>query len=159
MSRCPTINFQFSIMSKWLAEHISTKVSFKITGGDRHVYIHIGWPWIWNQCFCLGIWNDDLTKLILLPSFQLATRLNSQNTYESDFINELWYINLFMNIGISYWHNWTFDLTYMLILLYFCSLQDYWHRSTCNPLVHNSWGEMKRVEKRVFKLPKMRKKN
>ena len=31
MSRCPTFTFQVSIMSKWLAKHISTKVSFKIT--------------------------------------------------------------------------------------------------------------------------------
>jgi len=37
--------------------------------------------------------------MIHLPSFQLATRLNSQNTNETEFINELWHINLFMNIG------------------------------------------------------------
>ena len=76
MSRCPTINFQLTIMSKWLAKHISTKVSFKITIRNRHRYVDIGWLWIWNQCFYLGIWNDDRTKLIVLPSFQLATQLN-----------------------------------------------------------------------------------
>jgi len=48
-----------------------------------HVYIDIGRPWIWNQCFYLGIWNDDRTKIIVLPSFQLATRLNSQSTNET----------------------------------------------------------------------------
>jgi len=52
-------------------------------------------------CFYLGIWNDDRTKMIVLPSFQLATRLNSQNTNETVFIIERWHINFFMNIGIS----------------------------------------------------------
>jgi len=37
MSRCPTINFQFSIMSKCFAKHISTKVSFKINIRKIHV--------------------------------------------------------------------------------------------------------------------------
>ena len=119
MSRCPTINFQLSIISKWLAKHISTKASFKITSRKRHVYIDICCPWIWNQCFLLGIWNDDRTKMIVFPSFQLATRLNSQNTNETEFINELWLINLFMIIGISNWHNWSFDLTKMLFLTLF----------------------------------------
>jgi len=88
-------------MSKWLAKHISTKVSFKITIRKRHVYLEIGRPWIWNQCLYLGFWNDDRTKILVLPSFQLATRLNSQNTNETEFINEIWHINLYMNIGIS----------------------------------------------------------
>jgi len=51
MSQCPTINIQFSIMSKWLAKHISTKVSFKISTRKRRVYVDIGWSTIWNQCF------------------------------------------------------------------------------------------------------------
>jgi len=111
VSRCPTFNFQLSKITKWLDKHISTKVSFKITIRKRHVYIDIGWPWIWKKCFCLGIWNDDRTKMIVLPSFHIATRLNSQNTNETEFINELWYINLFMYIGNSNWHNGSFDLT------------------------------------------------
>jgi len=76
-------------MSEWLAKHISTKVSFKITTRKSHVYIDIGWTWIWKQCFYLEIWNDDCNKMIVLPSFQLPTRLNSQNTNETEFINEL----------------------------------------------------------------------
>jgi len=52
----------------------------------------------------LGIRNDDRTKMLVLLSFQFATRLNSQNTNESEFINELQHINIFMNIGISNWH-------------------------------------------------------
>ena len=64
MSRCPTINVHLSIMSKWLAKHISTKVSFKITIRKRHVDVDIDWPWIWNQCFYLGIWKVDWTKII-----------------------------------------------------------------------------------------------
>ena len=111
MPRCPTFFFQLSIMSKWIAKLISTKVSFKITIRKIHVYIDIGWPWIWNNWFYLGIRNDDRNKMIVLPSFQLATRLNSQNTNETEFIIELWHIHLFMNIGISNWHNWNLDLT------------------------------------------------
>ena len=104
------INFLLSIISKWLAKHISTIVSFKITTGNRHVYIDSGWPWIWHHCFFgnLKWWS---TIMIVLHSFHLATRLNSQNTNETEFINELLNINLFMNIGISNWHNWNFDLT------------------------------------------------
>ena len=108
MMRSPSINFQLSVMSKWLAKHISTKVSFKIITSKRHVYIDIGCPWIWYQCFYLGIWNDDRRKMIFLPSFQLAIRFNSQNTNETEFINENWHINLYMNIGISNWHVWSF---------------------------------------------------
>jgi len=48
--------------------------------------------------------------MIAFPSFHLATRLNSQNTNETEFINEHLHINLFMNIGISNWHNRSFDL-------------------------------------------------
>ena len=111
MTRCPTINFQLWIMPKCLAKHIITKVSIQITLRKRHVYIDIGWSWIWNQCFHLGFWNDDRTKMIVLPSFHFATWLNTQNTNEIVFINELWNINLFMKIGISNWHNWILDLT------------------------------------------------
>ena len=37
MSRCPTLTFQVKIMTKCLAKHIGTKVSFKITIRKRHV--------------------------------------------------------------------------------------------------------------------------
>ena len=88
MTRCPTFTFQVSIMSKWLAKHISTKVSFKITIRKRHVYIDIRWPWKWNRYFELRIWEDERSKIIFLPSFQLVTWLNSQNRIET---------SLFMN--------------------------------------------------------------
>ena len=42
--------------------------------------------------------------------------------------------------------------------LYFSSLHDYWPPSTWNVLVHTSWCEMERCEKRVFQLLNMRKK-
>ena len=100
-------NNQFSAHDnvKWLAKRISTKVSFKILLGKG---MFKTWPWIWNQYFYFVFWNDDRTKLIVLPSFQLAARLNSQNTYETVFHNEIWKINLYMNIGISNWHNWSY---------------------------------------------------
>ena len=116
MSRCPTINFQISIMSKCLAKNISTILSFKITNRKRHVYIDIPWTWIWNQYFYLGIWNDDRTKMIVLHSFQLSKRLNSLNTYETLFHNKTWHINLYMNIGISKRHNWIYEPTRLKFL-------------------------------------------
>jgi len=95
-------NNQFSALDniKMTSQPHNT-VSLKITTRKRHVYVYIGWPWKWYQCFYLGFWNDDLTKMKVLHSFLLARRLNSQNTNETDFINELWHINLYMNIGIS----------------------------------------------------------
>jgi len=108
--------------------------------------------------FYLGIWNNYHTKIIVLPSFQLATRLNSQNTNKTEFINELWHINciwlLLFPIGIievSTPRKWLF-------WLYFSSLHEYWLTSTWNYLVHSSWGEMASCEKRGFLLLKMPKK-
>ena len=86
MSRCPTFTFKVSIMSKWLVKHISTKVSLKITIRKRHVYIDIRWPWKWNQYFYMGIWEDERSKIIFLPSFQLVARLNSQNWNETSLL-------------------------------------------------------------------------
>ena len=78
--------FQVSIMSKWLGKHISTKVPFKITIRKKHVYNDIRWPWKWNQYFYLGIWEDERSKIILFPSFQLVTQLNSQNRIETSLL-------------------------------------------------------------------------
>ena len=96
MSRCPTFTFHVSIMSKWLAKHISTKVSFKITIRKRHIYIDISWTWKRNQYFYLGISGDEHSKIVSLPSLQLVTRLNSQKRNEtsllmdSDTLNCIW---------------------------------------------------------------------
>ena len=80
-------NIHFSGLDnvKWPAKHISTKVSFKITIRKRHVYIDIRWPWKWNQYFYLAIW-DEPSKIIFLRSFQLVTRLNSQNRNETSLL-------------------------------------------------------------------------
>jgi hypothetical protein len=43
------------------------------------------------------------------------------------------------------------------IWLYFSSLNNYWPPSTWISLVHTSWGEMERCEKRAFQFLKMRK--
>ena len=48
------------------------------------------------------------------PSFQLVTRINSQDRNEILYINILRHIILYMNIGISNWHNWIFDETNMM---------------------------------------------
>jgi hypothetical protein len=158
VTRCPTFTFQVSIISKWLAKLISTKFSFKFTMRERHVYIDIVWTWIWNQYFYFGIWNDDRTKLIVLPSFQLVTRINSQNRNETAFNNVPRLIILYMNIGISIWHNWNWTPRIWSFLLYFSSLHDFWPPSTWKSLVRTSWVKMKRCEKRALQLLKLRKK-
>jgi len=56
----------------------------------------------------ISIWESEL---IVLPSFHLATRLNSQNTNDIEFNNEFWHINSFLNIGNSNWRNSSFDHT------------------------------------------------
>ena len=96
MSLCRTFTFQFSIMSKWLAKHISTKVSFKITIRKGNVYIDIRWPGKWKQDFYLGIWKYERSIIIFLSSFQIVIRLISQNRNEtsllmnSDTLNCIW---------------------------------------------------------------------
>ena len=130
MSRCPTFVFQVSIMSKWLATRIRTKFSFKITVRKRCVYIDIRWPWKWNQFFYLRIWEDERSKRIFLPSFQLVTRLNSQNRNEtsllmkSDTLICIWILAFPIGIiQVSNTRKWIF-------LLYFSSLHDYWPPTT-----------------------------
>jgi hypothetical protein len=117
----------------------------------------IGWPWIWNQFFYLGIWNVDRTKMIVLHSFQLITWLNSQNTNETEFINESWHIHclwiFIISIGII-----EVSTSRKCFWFYFSSLHDHCPPSTWNSLVHTSWGEMNRCDKRAFQLLKMRKK-
>ena len=90
-----------------------TKVSFKITIRKKHVYIDIRWPWKWNQYFYLAIWGDEPSKIIFLPSFQLVTRLNSQNRNEKILLMNSDTLIVYMNITISYWHNSSFDSTKM----------------------------------------------
>ena len=82
----PNIHFSGLYNVEWLAKHICTKVSFKITNRKRHVYIHIRWPWKWNQYFYLGIWEDERSKIIYLTSFHHVTRLNSQNRNETSLL-------------------------------------------------------------------------
>ena len=111
MSRCPTFTFQVSIMSKWLAKHISTKVSFIITIRKRHVYIDFRWPLKWNHYFYLGIWNDERTKIIFLPSFQLVTRFNSENRNETSLLMNSDTLICIWILAFPIWHNSSFDST------------------------------------------------
>ena len=157
MFRFPTINFLLSTISKLLVKHISTKDSFEIVIRKRHVYIDIGWPWIWNQCFYLGIWNDNRTKMIVLPSFDRATRLKSQNTNETKNINEILNINLFRNIGISNGILRVSTSNKWCFLLYFSSLHYYWPPSTWNPLLHTSWCKWNDVKNVLFSSSKCEK--
>ena len=157
MSRCPTFTFQVSIMSKWLANHISTKVTFKITIRERHVYSDIRWPWKCKQYFYLGIWEDERSKIIFWPSFRLVTRLSSLNRNEtillmnSDTLICIWILAFPIGIiQVSTPRKWSF-------LLSFSFLHDYWPPTTLISWVHNSLGEIEWCEKRAFQLLKMRK--
>ena len=157
MSRCPTFTFHVLVVSKWLAKHTSTKVSFKNTIRKGHVYIDIRWPWKWNQYFYFEIWEDESSKIIFLPSFQIVTRLNSQNSNQtillmnSDQLICIWILAFRIGIiQVSTSRKWSF-------LLYFNSIHDYWPPTTSISLVHNPLGEMEWCEKRAFQLLKMRK--
>ena len=157
MSRFPTFTFQVSIMSKWLAKHISTKVFFKITIRKRHVYIDIRWPWKWNLYFYLGVWEDERSKIIFLPSFQLVAQLNSQNRNETSLLIDsdtsifIWVLAFPIGI-IQVWspRKWSF-------LLYFSSLQDYWPPTTLISLEHNSLGKWSDVKNMIFSFSKCEK--
>ena len=105
----------------------------------------------------MGIWEDELSKKIFLHSFQIVTRLNSQNRNEtillmnSDTLICIWISSFPIGIIlVSTPQKWSF-------LLYFSSLHDYWPPTTLISLVHNSLGEMEWCEKSAFQLLKMRK--
>jgi len=63
-----------------------------------------------------------------------------------------------MNIGISNWHIEVSTSRKCCFWLYFSCLHDYWSPSTWKSLVHTTWGEMERFEKRAFHHLKIRKK-
>jgi len=65
------------------------------------------------------IWNHDRTLMIDMLLFQLATRLNSRKTYEIEIHNEIWEINLYVNICVSNWHDGIFEPTNMKIFTFF----------------------------------------
>ena len=107
--------------------------------------------------FLFWIRYDESTKIIFLPSFQLVTRLNSQNINEiillmkSDTLICVWILSFPIGIiRVSTPRKWSF-------LLYFSTFHDYWPPPTFISLVHNSLGEMEWCEKRAFQLLKMRK--
>ena len=157
MSRCSTFNFQVSIVSKWLSKHISTNVSFKVTIRKRRVYIDIRWPWKWNRYFYLGIWEDERSRIIFLPSFRLITRLNSQNRNENillmnnDSLICIWILAFPIGrIQVS-------TSRKLIFLLYFNSLHDYWPLTTSISLVHNSSGQMEWCENVIFSFSKCEK--
>ena len=52
----------------------------------------------------ISIWEFEM-MIVVLPSFQLPTRHNSQNTKDDILINEQRPINLNMIIGNSIYHN------------------------------------------------------
>ena len=107
--------------------------------------------------FLLGIWEEERSKIIFLPSFQLVIRLNSQNRNEtslliiSDTLNCIWILAFPIGIiQVSTQRKWSF-------LRYFSSFHDYWPPTTLISLVHNSLSQNEWCENRAFQLLKMRK--
>ena len=103
-----------------------------------------------------AIWEDELSKIIFLPSFQLFTRLNSHNRNETSLLMNS-DILLYMNISISNWHNSSFDSTKMKFFTLFQFLTRLLTSTTLISLIHNSLGKTEWCEKRAFQLLKMRK--
>ena len=119
--------------------------------------LKIRWHWKWNQCFYLGIWRDERSKIIFLPSFQLVTQLNSQKRNETSFLMNsdtlifIWILAFPIGIiQVSTPRKWSF-------LLYFSSFHDYWPPTTLISLVHNSLGEMECVKNVLFSFSKCEK--
>jgi len=130
MSRCPTLTFKVSIMSKWLTKHISTKVSLKITIRKRHVYIDIRCPWKWNQYFYFGIRNDERTKINIFAFISARYTIKFTEEKWNNFINELWHINLNMNVFISNSYNSSFystKLKFFTLFQFFTRLLNSYH--------------------------------
>ena len=108
MSRCPTFTFQVSIISKLLGKHICTIVSFKIT--IRKYMFTLTFVDLENET-SISIWVFEkmnvLKKLFLLFSTRYTIKLTEEKW--NKFINELWNINLYMNIRVTNWHIWSND--------------------------------------------------
>ena len=107
--------------------------------------------------FLFGNLRKERSKIILLPSFQLVTRLNWKNRNEtillmnSDTSICIWILAFPIGIiQVSTPRKWSF-------LLYFSSFHDYWPPTTLISLENNSLGEMEWFENRAFQLLKMRK--
>ena len=103
--------------------------------------------------------------MIVFPLFQLTTPLNKQHTYETENYNELWYINLYVNIGnivpskisikyrfvyihiryveyetsISSWHIWNDDRNKMIVLPLFQITKRLNPQNTHVNIVISSW--------------------
>ena len=128
---------------------------FRNTLWSRHVCIWNTITFNLTRNSNLHIWNIDRTKTILLPLFQLATRLNSKKPYETYIHNELSHIHLYMIIGNPIWHLWNIETKKIKFFFFnFSSKGDYWPPNTRNPLVHKSMSEMERNEKYAFRSSK-----
>ena len=110
MAPCPTFIYEVSIMSKWLAKHISTKVSFKITIRKRHVFHWHSLTIKMKPVFLFGVLRRRFyNNIFAFFSARYTNKFTEQKC--NMFINEFWHINLYMNISNSNWHNSSFDST------------------------------------------------
>ena len=107
----------------------------------------------------ISIWEFENMNVLnnIFAFFSVPYTIKFTEQKWNKFTNELWHINLYMNISISNWHNSSFVSRKWSFLLYFSSFHDYWPPTTLISLVHNSLEEMEWCEKRAFQLLKMRK--
>ena len=106
------IHFSGFDNAKWLPKHISIKVSFKITIRKRHIYMTF--VDIENEN-SNSIWEFEKMNVLKQYFCIFSARYTFKFTEEKwkKFINEIWHINLYMNISNSNWHNLSFDSTIM----------------------------------------------
>jgi len=100
--------------------------------------------------FLFGVWNNERTKIIFLPSFQLVTRLNSQNRNETSLLMNsetlicIWILAFPIGIfQVSTPRKWRF-------LLYFSSLHDYGPPTTLISLLQTRWAKWSDVKNVLF---------
>jgi len=118
--------------------------------------------YVFGRCRFLALtwpWNDVRTKMRVYIYFNSLrvyihrTHVKLRYIMNSDTLLCIWIpvfpIGIFEVSTARKWGFW----------LYFISIHDYLHPNPRNSLVHNSWSEMERREKRAFQLLKMRKMN
>ena len=78
-------NIHFSGLDNVKMTCITHKYTSKLLlGKDMFTLTFVDWKW--NQYFYLGIWEDERSKIIFVPSFQLVIRLNSQKRNETSLL-------------------------------------------------------------------------
>ena len=156
MSRCTTITFHLTKLSKWLAQQISITFSVKIILWNRHVYFDIRLRWIWNhylQLSYLKWWSYQNYRFAFISAWysiksnEPIWNWDSKLTLTHYFVYEYWYFQL-AYLNYRYHEN---D-----VWLYFSSKNDYCSPNTRISVVHISWSELRGSENVLFSSSKFK---